>query len=282
MKFKEIYNSIDSLYISFRGNLKEGIRETLEQRKMFAQSDDEKEQALAYLIIDEHSLEVMDKGKGRYAFVLVDGWYHIQVSSSKSKNLHTVYAQISSDLLHNYGSYQALNQLRGLVKELLIDIEEETVSRADIFVDFVTDANLESIGKRSWVTRANNAHSYWSGNSFTGWSIGQGGVISARLYDKTVEIEKSGKDYFKYIWANKGGWQEGRRVWRLEFQLRREFLGEMSIKNFAGFIESSNDVWRYCTHDWLRLAVNGNTKNRARFESHWVWDDLPPKFWTHS
>lgn len=273
MKFKEIYKNIDSLYISFKGTLKEGISETLEQKKTFAQSEDEREQALATLLIDDHCLEVRDRGKGRYAFVLVDGWYHIQISSSKSKSLPTVYVQISSDLLHCYGSYIALNMLRSLVKELLVETEEETVSRVDLFVDFVTDANFESIGKGSWVTRANNIHSYWSGNTFTGWSIGQGGVISARLYDKTVEIEKSGKDYFKPIWV-KGGWQEGQRIWRLEFQLRREFLGQMSIKRFVEFAESSNDVWRYCTQDWLRLSVKNGSKNQARLKPHWVWDKV--------
>src|SRR4030065_1288019 len=269
MKFKEIYKNIDSLYISFKGTLKEGLRETLEERKTFAQSDDEKEQAMAVWLVDDHCLEVMDKGKGRYSFVLVDGWYHIQVSSSRSKRLPTVYVQISSDLLHCFGSYIALNQLRGLVKGVLIKIEEETVSRTDIFVDFITDADFESIGKGAWVTRANNIHSYWSGNTFTGWSIGQGGVISARLYDKTVEIEKSGKDYFKDIWA-KAGWKEGKRVWRLEFQLRREFLGQMSIKRFADFVEASNDVWKYCTNDWLRLALDAGSTKRARFKLHWV------------
>lgn len=273
MKFKEIYKNIDSLYISFKGTLKEGIRETLEQKKGFAQSDDEKMQALATLIIDEHCFEVMDKGKGKYAFVLVDGWYHLQVSSSISKRLPTVYVQVSSDLLHGFGSYIALNQLRGLVAELLVNIEEEIISRVDIFVDFISDAKFESIGKGSWVTRANNIHSYWSGNDFTGWSIGQGGVISARLYDKTIEIEKSGKDYFKSIWE-KNGWQSGQRIWRLEFQLRREFLSQMSMNKFLEFAESSNDVWRYCTHDWLRLTVNGGSRNRARFESHWVWDKI--------
>ncbi len=273
MKFKEIYKNIDSLYISFRGTLREGIAETLEERKTFAQADDEREQAMAVLIVDDHCLEVMDKGKGRYSFVLVDGWYHIQVSSSRSKKLPTVYVQISSDLLHCFGSYIALNQLRGLVKELLVEIEEETLSRVDVFVDFVTDANFEAIGKGAWVTRANNIHSYWSGNTFTGWSIGQGGVVSARLYDKTEEIVKSGKDYFKDIWT-KGGWKDGQRVWRLEQQLRREFLGQMSIKSFADFVEASNDVWKYCTQDWLKLSTGKGSKDRDKFKPHWVWKKI--------
>ncbi|MCF6153931.1 MAG: hypothetical protein E3K36_01500 [Candidatus Brocadia sp.] len=75
--------------------------------------------------------------------------------------------------------------------------------------------------------------------------------------------KKSGKEYLREIWVNQG-WNKEQGVWRLEFQLRREFLGQVSIKTFLDLLSKVNDVWRYCTCDWLKLAIDDNTQNRTR------------------
>jgi len=273
MEFKEVFKGIDSLYVSFKGTLKEGLKERMEEKKKLAQSEDEKEQALAVMTIDDHCFEVSDRGTKWYSFILVDNWYHLQISGSKRQKLPQVYVQVSSELLTCYGLDNAIINLRKIVNILLETIEEETISRMDIFTDFVTDKELESIEKVSWVTRAQKTHKYWNGDIFTGWTIGQGGDILARLYDKTVEIEKSRKDYLKEIWE-KQGWDTFQRVWRLEFQLRRELLGQMKINTFLSLQEKTNDVWRYGTQDWLRLAINDNTINRTRWMTDPLWEKI--------
>ena len=118
---------------------KNRLEERLEEKKKLAQSEDEKEQASAILIIDGHCFEVLDRGKGMYGFVLVDNWYYLQISGSKRQKLPQVYVQVSSELLTCYGLDKAINDLRKTVYMLLEKIEDETISRADIFVDFVTD-----------------------------------------------------------------------------------------------------------------------------------------------
>ncbi len=271
--FKELHKGIDSLYLSFKGTLKEGLKEELELLKTLAQSDDESERAMARITIDDHPLMVMDKGRGRYAYVLTDGWYEIQISSNRSKSLPTVYVKLSSDLLNGYGVYIAINQLRGLLKELLIGQAEDVVSRADIFVDFMTDVDFDSIDSTLWIRKAVGFHTHRAGNTFTGFSIGLGGDISARLYNKTVEIEKSGKDYLKSVWE-KRGWDKLRCVWRLEFQLKRDVLKQFSVQKVSDFTECSNDLWRYCTNDWLRLALESKAKNKTRWETHPAWEAI--------
>ena len=49
MEFKEVFKGIDSLYVSYRGLLKERLKEYLEEKKELAQSDDEIEQAIRLL-----------------------------------------------------------------------------------------------------------------------------------------------------------------------------------------------------------------------------------------
>jgi len=293
MEFQVVHKGIDSLYMSFWGVLKPGLLEELEEKKSFAKSDDLLEQALATKSIGEHSFEVMDRGKGKYSYVIVDNWFHIQISSSRKMILPTVYVQISSELLNCLGLDKSVSELRSIVNELMVSIDtdkeeegweegvikreqvsrKEGISRADIFVDFVTDMDFESVKRKSWVTWAEQVHKYWTGAVFTGWTVGQGGVISARLYDKTVEIMKSHKGYFIPIWQEQG-WQAGQRVLRLEFELKKEFLTQMSINKIEDLLDVINDIWRVCTHEWLRLAIDDGTENRTRWANEPVWDKI--------
>ncbi len=104
-------------------------------------------------------------------------------------------------------------------------------------------------------------------------SIGLGGVISARIYDKTLEIGVSHKYYLKEIWE-KRGWDTVQNVWRLEFQLKRVCLKEMSINTFSNLMEKVNSLWAYCSSDWLRLAVKDETVNRTRWMTNPMWKEV--------
>lgn len=146
------------------------------------------------------------------------------------------------------------------------------MSRTDLFIDFTTDKNLEKVEKVSWLTRVKKIQKHWEGE-FTGWSIGLGGVISARVYDKIIEIKKSHKDYLMGFWE-KNGWDKKQRVWRFEFQLRREFLEQMSIDIFSDLLNKVNDTWRYCTFDWLRLTIKNKTINRTRWQTNPLWEKI--------
>jgi hypothetical protein len=270
MEFKAVHKGIDSLYMSFWGILKPGLKEELETKKKLAQSEDLKEQSEAIKKIGEHFFEVQDKGKGKFAYVLKDNWYYIVVSASTRMITPTIYVQISSELINCLGLEYAVNELRAIVEELIGSILIESVSRADIFVDFVTDMDFESVKRKSWVTRAEKITAHWVGIPFSGWTVGLGGDIGARLYDKTGEIIKSQKDFFKEIWL-KQDWQEGQRVMRLEFELGKNFLTEMSIHSVFDLVITANDIWRTCTQDWLRLAIDNGTINRTEWSTEPVW-----------
>ncbi len=123
----------------------------MEEKKRLAQSDDETERALSRMVINFHLFEVMDRGAKGYSFILVDNWYRIQISGSEEKILPTIYVKISSELLTGHGPERSISKLRKIVKKLLVKIEEETVSRVDLFVDFNTDEKLEDIESISWI-----------------------------------------------------------------------------------------------------------------------------------
>jgi len=271
MEFNVVHKGVDSLYVSYRGSMKEGILDYLESRKQLARSDDLEEQAQAVFDISGHHFEVWAKGSGVFSYVIDDNWFRISIAGTGSKKLPALYVQIRSELLNCRGVEEAMKSLRCVVDELLVGNYEEKVSRIDIFVDFVSEFNFDSIKRESWITQAKNIQQFWDGNDFTGWSIGRrSGDILARLYDKTVELGISNKEFFKDLWRV-NGWQEGQRVARLEFALKKGLLSLLGIFTVTEALEKLNDLWKMCTQEWLRLGVNNGTENRTRWETESVW-----------
>lgn len=273
MIFKEVHKGIDSLYLSFRGDIKEEILEELITKRELAKSDDEALQAQATMILGNHCFEVKDKGKGKYKFVLVDAWFHIQIAGGSKNKIPDVYVQISSELLNCTGLDKSLNLLRSVVSMLLISVDDESISRVDPFVDFVTVKDFKALNDDLWVAVADSDTGYRENRKSTGCAFGKGGAITARLYNKTTEIMKTNKAFFKEIWK-KEGWEESQEVWRIEFQLRKDFLNAMSTSSMPDLALTINDIWRYCTNDWLRLAVDDGTKNRSRWPTDELWKGI--------
>ena len=273
MSFLEVLKGVDSLYLSFKGSLKPGLLEELEILKQLAQSEDLEESSRAVITIGEHNFEVRDKGQGYFSYVLADNWFLVKISASSKRLVPTVYAQISSELLNCFGLERAVASLHEVLKSLMDFIDSTQVSRADIFVDFHTEVDFGSLDRRSWITRVDKIDAFWSGNRFNGWAIGRGGDISARLYDKTIEIEVSRKDFFRALWSQKG-WQSGQQVYRLEYQLRRPVLKQFGINSVSELQASMSDLWRFATCEWLRLGVASDDENRSRWLPSPAWQDI--------
>jgi hypothetical protein len=110
---------------------------------------------------------------------------------------------------------------------------------------------------------------------FTGWVIGMGGDLHARLYEKVVEIKtKSRKTWLFSLWQD-NGWQADEKVWRMEFQVEKQLLKQLQIFSLSNLMEIQAALWRYLTNDWLRLTIPSLTDNkRDRWPNHPLWDDI--------
>ena len=128
------------------------------------------------------------------------------------------------------------------------------VSRIDLAANFTSACIMDSSHRSAWVTRAVEIHSYAKDPQFTGWTVGMGGGVAAWLYDKTKEIMHSGKVWAQDLWLP-AGWQPGPQVWRLEFELKRDCLKEMSLSSLDSVLSNLNGLWRYATTEWLRLTA---------------------------
>jgi hypothetical protein len=156
------------------------------------------------------------------------------------------------------------------------------VSRIDLAADFSSPCVMDSWHRSAWVTRAVEIHSYAKDQKFTGWTVGLGGIIAARLYDKTREISHSGKTWATELWRP-AGWEPGQEVWRLEFELKRDYLKERCLSSLESVLVNLNGLWRYATTEWLRLTEpNPNDATRARWPTHPLWMALASVDWETS
>lgn len=276
---------VDSLYVSFYGEMDPVVAVDLGGRKLQAQSRDPRERALAQWEVGGHIFEVSDrgqgvKGQGGFAYVLEDNAFRIALSSVGSRALPLAYAKVSSAYLAHKGPEAAVEQLAQIVATLGTGETEPTVSRVDLYADFQTDAEMEGWPRHAWITRAGSINTYSVKGEFSGYTIGQGGPISCRLYNKSLEIQKSHKAFFVDLWK-RAGMEPERPVWRLEFQVDREVLYQLGIRSFAGLLRDLGGIWAYASQTWLRLSVpqSGDT-NRARWPTHPLWAHLANTPWS--
>lgn len=276
--FQLLRVAVDSLYLSFPGELFPSVHARLSQLKTQAQSEHLEIQALAQYPLGSHVFEVRDKGARLYPFVLEDNAFRVQLSNP-GKRLPMAYVKVSAHLLAHLGPEAALLELVGLLDELGELNGTNVVSRIDLAVDFLAPCTMDSWNRAAWVTRASRIDQHSAHQVFTGWSIGMGGEIGARLYDKTREIEFSGKTWAKALWRPHG-WQEGQEVWRLEFEFKREFLKERGLSSLQSVMEHLNGLWSYATTEWLRLTLpSASDTTRTRWPTHSLWLALSSVDW---
>ncbi|SDX54563.1 replication initiation factor [Nitrosomonas oligotropha] len=276
--FKLLRFGVDSLYLSYPGELLSVVDDKLKELKQIAQSPEPFEQVKAQYPINGHIFEVKDKGARLFPYILEDNAFRIQLSRSQSVPL--AYVKISSEYLTHVGSVTAEKALKAILDQFGVVHESANVSRIDLFVDFVSSENMESWDRHAWVTRASLINTYSIERAFSGWVIGAGGVISCRLYDKTLEIEKQSKKFYLHELWKKAGWNGKDKVWRLEFQLNREVLTQKGLGKLTEVLDNLNGLWSYATTEWLRLTLpNVDDQTRSRWPIHPLWGYLSSIDW---
>lgn len=250
----------------------------LQRLKAYAQSEHLDQVAKAQYPLGTHIFEVKDRGTGMFPFILVDNAYRIQLSRP-GKMLPMAYIQVSAEYLAHKSTKEVQDELQALLSELGTLSGHNVVSRIDLAADFSTPVVMDSWHRSAWVTRATEIHSYAKDQVFTGWTIGMGGVIGCRLYNKIKEIIHSGKAWAMNLWLPMG-WEPGEDVWRLEFEFKRDFLKERGLGSLDTVLDNLNGLWSYATTEWLRLTVpNEGDATRSRWPTHHLWMALASVNW---
>ena len=265
------------MYLSYPGQLSETTDAELRQLKKLAQDRDDLA-AQAQYRLGEHIFEVKDKSSGLFPFTIEDNAFQIRLSAHHAKSLPMAYVKVSSGYLSHQTPANAEVHLRTLLQPLG-EVQVPKVSRIDLFVDFASSVDMESWGRNAWVTKTSSVSQYAQDQTFTGWLIGAGGVLMARLYNKQIEIQKSGKTYLEPLWKE-AGWDGVQPVWRLEFQFKREILDQLGLEGLPSVLNHLNGLWSYATIEWLKLTIpSASDHTRSRWPVHPLWMALASIDW---
>jgi hypothetical protein len=100
-----------------------------------------------------------------------------------------------------------------------------------------------------------------------------------RLYLKSLECKKSGKEYLLDLWRQ-AGWDAVTPVWRLEFEFRREVLAQLGMDALPHVLEHLGGLWSYASTEWLKLCVPSDSDStRSRWPIHPLWVALASIDW---
>ena len=258
---------IDSLYVSFKGEVNARRLDRMELLKIKAQ---EAGQAQNFET-DERRALIQASGWGSYRYWLRCGDFDVFVGRGRS--MPAVYARIASEFIHEVGPLKALADLMSFVGGLLDQVGEATCSRVDIYADFQGWVPVSEDYHR-FITRSrrNTSHIavHHDGRRFTGFTFGRDAMV-ARLYDKSLEIAHSGKRWMHEVWGAK--LDASAPVWRLEFQLRREVLTECSLTSPEDVLALRPSLWTYAMQ-WLSLREPTPGATRTRWPVADMWSDL--------
>lgn len=270
-EFKILRNGVDSLYLSFKGELHQETFRRLEALKEAAQT--EGKEHLAQVQLEGHIFTVSDKGRKGFDYVIHDNCFEIALSSTAARR-PVGYVKVASSYLAANTLQQTYNKLYTVMNALCYLEDTGTVSRADLFMDFCADVGFVALlTPENFVRTAHIMRPYYDGKGeMTGIDFGLGGDLSCRLYNKTRQIKDvGGQEYLPLLWS-KAGWDGIEDVWRLEFQLRRNPLSQFSIIRVQDLQERLESLWEYLTKDWLRLVIpNQSDKTRSRWITHPIW-----------
>lgn len=277
--FRVLRTGVDSLYLSYPGQLSKTWEARLRDLKLTAQSSEPSEAATAQVQIGEHLFEVLDRGSQRYAYTLADNCFRFQIASSEAHSLPLAHVHIASELLTLQGPAHAEIAARFVANTLGLVNGDPKVSRLDLCVDVATDFPMDSWNADAWVTRAHRIDPHYVQGHFTGWSVGSGGDMVCRLYDKTRELERNPREYLTVHWRD-AGWTGDLPVWRLEFQFRRAVLKEMGISSPDELPRLFGGLWAYGLTEWLRLTVPVPLdQTRSRWPTHPLWSAFAAVDW---
>jgi hypothetical protein len=165
--------------------------------------------------------------------------------------------------------------------------------RLDLYVDWQGGWHLdfaEGADERNFVKRVHADVDRHSVNGqVTGFDIGKG-IVRARIYNKTVEMQKAKQEWYPTLLTARSGqrFSTDTDLWRLEFQLRREGVKgfrlyakpEMTdpdevidaeleaedlphIHSVRQTLHWAGQIFTYLTKRWLRLVVPTDDPNRG-------------------
>ena len=191
-------------------------------------------------------------------------------ASPGRKNIPTVSARLIALGLMAYGHESLYELAASRRRTTRVGAEPSGPSRLDLAVDFQGhQPTLEEM--ESALCRASFRPVYPSRDDPQTFQFGKGSLVE-RVYNKTEEIKKTGKDWMRTVWAQHPDYDPEQPVWRFEVQLRRATLREFGCSTVEQTFAKPSGLLGFglC---WVSPRVPVET-NLARCPVQPWWEEL--------
>jgi len=263
-RLRQLLHGFDSLYVSFfldTSASKIDWDDLVYRKEMLIR---ERRKEFSEITLGSETFALLPRGSYPYAYVLKNKAFEVQLAERLQP---CCFVKFSSEALWNEGIDALEARLRKWFASInSLQICPEKVSRFDYAFDYhLPDATFEY----DWfVSRAKKDAAYRESRSFQTFSFGRGDIV-VRIYDKVAEIEQeSGKAWFFDLW------EENKQVWRIEFQVRGERVGQGGIRTLEDLRNLIWDLLRELAENHTSLRQPSADTNRSRWPLHPLWQDL--------
>ncbi len=271
-KLRVLSSGVDSVYLSARGDFREGVLGDLEGWR--DQAKDTGQPVRVKLWRTGAPFLVKEHGARGYSFLLTSDDMDLAVGAGK--NFPPVRVELRSSFLHSVSVEAAVARaLAILAADLLLGPPEVLTSRIDIYADLqrwpLVEADLDRFTTRARFRELLREEMMLDGRRLTGFRFGKADMM-VRLYDKTIEIERSGKRWVRDLWGE--AFTPGEPVWRLEFQFRRGIIKSLQLSDPAEVLAALQDLWHYATVNWITYRTPTRDARERRWPLHPIWKQV--------
>jgi hypothetical protein len=198
--------------------------------------------------------------------------------AAASESFGSVFVTVPGDACLAVGAVELWQDIRRLLKSIGFEEIRAVPSRVDVCVDLPGVALAEFVEpflQGKFVCRATSERTYREAREYTAFETGK--TIRMRCYDKWRECCNDPDRFALMIdrrWSDDG--VPPCCATRVEFQVRRDTLKEMSIWTVDDLFSKLGSVVEWLTGDWFRL-----TDDVPDRENHNVARSGPSELWQH-
>jgi hypothetical protein len=268
---------VDTLILNVYGDLNENLLAQLDLAKELAQASAGDEYLAPLPSYDGENLMLYASGVKHYDFLARCGDLTVTLRRPSRSPLPGAVVRIASAALWRLGGggRVACDLALAWIHEVFGDgLLKVQVARADLAADFQgwAPTYADTCGV---VRRADSLDLRFSKRGeLETVAAGRSTRLRLSLYNKSKEVMKSGKTWFRDLWAAAGA-NDQRDVWRCEYQYGREFLHQHGIETVDQFWAGLDGLWAYGLA-WFRFAVpnEADMSHPHRWPVNAAWEVL--------
>lgn len=260
---RELASGIDALYMSGRGEVSARLLSDLASARRAAEEANES----VPFDLGGCVAAVEPRSFGRYRFRVATE--HGLIGFTPLCSMPPLRIQPRSEHLHGVGSAASVQWFHDLASGFTRDLRLHA-SRVDVFSDW-HGLVLRVEERDHFVGRAKRVDTHEDGGQLTGFEFGRRSTktIAGRIYDKTVDIQRTGKHWWTDKWGS--AYDPSRAVMRVEFEFGRQGLREYGVDTAADALDRAADLYLTAATEWLSQRVPTLDQTRSRWPVSEAW-----------